>query len=66
MTERIGAVKPPNPAKEARRGYRSILRQREETRRELEEHYARATSCTVNSPRRMPASKFSATMSVRP
>lgn len=47
MTERIGAAKPPNPAKEALRGYRSILRQREEARRELEEHYARATSCTV-------------------
>lgn len=39
--------KPPNPAKEALRGYRSLLRQREEVEREVEEHYARATSCTV-------------------
>ncbi len=39
--------KPTNPAKEALRGYRSILRQREEVEQELEEHYARATSCTV-------------------
>ena len=39
--------KPPNPAKEALRGYRSLLRQREEVEREVEEHYARATSCTM-------------------
>lgn len=45
--ERNLVPKPPNPAKEALRGYRSILRQREEVEQELEEHYARATSCTV-------------------
>lgn len=39
--------KKPNPAKKALMGYRSILRQRDEVRQELAEHYARATSCTV-------------------
>lgn len=45
--ERNLVPKPPNTAKEALWGYSSILRQREEVERELEEHYARATSCTV-------------------
>lgn len=52
--------KPPNPAKEALRGYRSLLRQREEVEREVEEHYARATSCTMRlKPYKVPGESAS-------